>query len=137
MGMGWKSVSLRASVRPTSARIGPINRGILPGQGSNGGDDLVIGNATDFDANLSALSAIMAEWGRTDADYATRISHLNGSVSGGRSGGSFLNSATVHDDAALDQLYGEGGSDWFFYTASGGNKDKLNDLASGEVATGQ
>jgi uncharacterized delta-60 repeat protein len=103
----------------------------------NGGDDLVIGNSTDFDANLSALNAIMAEWGRTDADYATRISHLNGSVSGGLNGGTFLNGATVYDDAALDQLYGESGSDWFFYTASGNNKDKLNDLASGEVATGQ
>ena len=32
-------------------------------------------------------------------------------------------------------VHGEAGSDWFFYTASGANKDKLNDLVTGEVAT--
>jgi VCBS repeat-containing protein len=101
----------------------------------NGGDDLVIGDTTSFDSNLAALNAIMTEWGRTDADYQTRVNHLNGSLAGGLNGAIFLNATTVHDDAAVDQLFGGAGSDWFFYTASGGNKDKLNDLAAGEIAT--
>ena len=41
------------------------------------------------------------------------------------------------DDAAIDQLYGETGSDWFFYTATGGNRDRLNDFVTGEVSTAQ
>ena len=52
-------------------------------------------------------------------------------------GGYFLNSATVHDDAAIDQLYGDAGTDWFFHTANGSNMDRLNDLVTGEVATAQ
>ena len=103
----------------------------------NGGDDIIIGNATDYDANLNALFALMAEWARTDADYTTRVGHLFGSAGGGLNGGNFLNNSTVHDDAAIDQLYGEAGSDWFFYTANGSNKDKLNDWLTGEEATAQ
>jgi Ca2+-binding RTX toxin-like protein len=115
---------------------------VVGGQGADtlhggGGDDVLVGGTTDFDDNLAALDALMAEWGRTDADYAARVNHLNGSAGGGLNGGYFLNSNTVHDDAALDQLYGEAGSDWFFYTASGSIKDKLNDLVTGEVATAQ
>jgi hypothetical protein len=113
--------------------IGGIGGDTLHG---NGGDDLVIGNSTDHDTNLAALNAIMAEWGRTDADYNTRINHLTG-TGGGLNGGYLLNTATVHDDNIMDQLYGEAGSDWFFYTAAGSNKDKLNDLVAGEVATAQ
>jgi hypothetical protein len=101
----------------------------------NDGDDLVIGGVTDFDSNLTALNAVMAEWGRTDETYQARVNHLNGSVAGGANGAYLLTVATVHDDAAVDQLYGGNGSDWFFYTASGVNKDKLNDLAAGEIAT--
>jgi VCBS repeat-containing protein len=103
----------------------------------NGGDDMIIGNSTDYDANLNALNALMAEWARTDADYTTRVNHLNGSAGGGLNGGYFLNNATVHDDVALDQLYGEAGGDWFFYAALGSNKDRLNDWVTGEVATAQ
>jgi Ca2+-binding RTX toxin-like protein len=114
--------------------IGGVGGDTLHG---NGGDDLVIGNSTDYDSNLEALIALLAEWGRTDADYTTRINHLNGSAGGGLNSGYFLNNSTVHDDAAVDQLYGEAGSDWFFYTAGGANKDKLNDLVTGEAATAQ
>jgi Ca2+-binding RTX toxin-like protein len=103
----------------------------------NGGDDLVIGNLTDFDSNLDALLALLAEWGRTDANYQTRINHLNGTAGGGLNGDYFLTNNTVHDDAVVDQLYGEAGNDWFFYKSTGVNKDKLNDLVAGEVATSQ
>src|SRR5262249_43655603 len=78
-----------------------------------GGDDILIGGTTSFDDNLSALSAIMAEWGRTDLAYQNRINHLNGTVPGGLNGAIDLNSATVLDDAAIDQLWGDSGQDWF------------------------
>jgi PKD repeat protein len=112
--------------------IGGVGGDTLHG---NGGDDLIIGNFTDHDSNFDALNALMSEWGRTDANYTTRINHLNGSTGGGLNGGHFLNNTTVHDEAVLDQLYGEAGLDWFIYTASGSNKDRLNDLATGEAAT--
>src|SRR5262249_5397177 len=35
---------------------------------SGDGDDILIGGTTDYDGNLAALNAVMAEWGRTDAD---------------------------------------------------------------------
>ena len=43
--------------------------------------------------------------------------------------------ATVHDDAAIDQLFGEAGQDWFFYHASGSQADVLGDKAANEIAT--
>jgi Ca2+-binding RTX toxin-like protein len=101
----------------------------------NGGDDIVIGNVTDFDSNLPALLALLSEWGRSDANYQTRVGHLNGTLAGGLNGGAFLNIATVHDDAAIDQLYGQSGSDWFFSTSSGSNKDKVSDAITGELIT--
>jgi hypothetical protein len=39
----------------------------------DGSDDILIGGTTDFDGNLTALDAILAEWGRTGTDYNTRI----------------------------------------------------------------
>ncbi len=97
----------------------------------NGGDDVLIGNTTDFDVNLAALNALMAEWARADADYATRTNHLRGLASGGNNGAYLLNSSTIHDDAALDQLYGGSELDLFFYTALG-IKDKVNDASGSE-----
>src|SRR5207245_7905358 len=89
---------------------------------SDGGDDILIGGTTDYDSNLAALDAVMKEWGRTDADYSTRIKHLSGTLSGGLNGAYFLTASTVHDDAAIDTLYGDGGMDWFFAKLSGTNK---------------
>jgi hypothetical protein len=103
-----------------------------------GGDDedIVIGGTTDFDNNnLTALNALMAEWGRTDLAYSVRLNHLTGSVSGGQNGSYFLNPTTVHDDAAIDQLFGEKGQDWFFARTFGSLQDVLNDKAQNEIAT--
>jgi hypothetical protein len=105
----------------------------------DGGDDILIGGTTDYDSNLTALNAVMAEWGRTDADYATRVKHLSGALSGGLNGSTVLKAGTggtVHDDAAIDTLFGEGGNDWFFALLSGTNKDVIKDQAKGEVVTG-
>ena len=113
--------------------VGGLGADVLHG---DGGDDLLVGGTTDYENNLAALDAVMAEWGRTDADYNTRVKHLNGTLGGGSNGVTLLTAGTVHDDAASDTLFGEGGSDWFFALLSGSNQDKVKDSASGEVVTG-
>src|SRR5439155_11709795 len=97
---------------------------------------ILIGGSTNYDANVSALLALMKEWSRTDADYNTRVKHLSGTLTGGLNGSSyFLNTTTVHDDNAVDSLYGGAGLDWFFPKKRGHNKDKVYNLSSGEVVT--
>jgi Ca2+-binding RTX toxin-like protein len=115
--------------------IGSLGADTLRG---GAGDDILIGGYTDYDANLTALCAIMKEWSRTDANYTTRVNHLNGSLSGGLNGSYRLTAKTVktvNDDASVDSLFGEAGLDWFFARTSGKTKDKVNDKSSGEVVT--
>jgi ELWxxDGT repeat protein len=116
--------------------MGGLGRDILIGgtgadrlQGLEG-DDLLIGGTTDFDANETALKAILAEWSRTDADYLTRVHHLDGSLAGGLNGPYFLNATTVHDDGAADRLFGTNGQDWFLV----GSNDQT-DQHNGEIVT--
>jgi Ca2+-binding RTX toxin-like protein len=90
-----------------------------------GGDDLLIAGTTHYDANTSALLAIMAEWKRTDADYSTRIAHLR--TGGGLNGTIKLNSSTVYNDTSADLLTGGAGQDWFW-----GNLSEITDLDPGE-----
>jgi hypothetical protein len=98
------------------------------------GGAILIGGTTDFDANIPALLAIMKEWGRTDADYNTRVKHLSGSQSGGLNGSYRLSKSTIHDDNAIDYLYGGAGLDWFLVSHEG-KKDKVVGQTSGEVTT--
>lgn len=99
------------------------------------GGDILIGGNTIYDGNLEALSAILAEWGRTDISYQDRINHLLGSVSGGLNGAYDLNAATVQDDSAVDQLFGGSGQDWYLYQATGSYADVLHHLQHNETAT--
>jgi Ca2+-binding RTX toxin-like protein len=78
------------------------------------GGDILIGGTTDYDNNAAALAAVLAEWDRTDADYATRIAHIYGSMSGGLNGSVFLNPNTVHADGKTNYLFGGPGIDWYF-----------------------
>jgi hypothetical protein len=135
----------------TDALTGGSGRDLLiggPGADTvrgGGGDDILIGGHTDYDANAPALLAIMKEWGRTDVDYNTRVRHLSGSLSGGWNVVSttpiLLTASTVHatgtvnDDSAVDSLYGDAGTDWFFARKRGSRKDRVNDLGTGEVVT--
>jgi hypothetical protein len=91
--------------------IGGLGTDTLTG---GSGDDLLIGGTTSYDGNTAALQAILAEWGRTDAGYAARVAHLNGSQAGGLNGSFYLNAFTVADDGVSDQLKGLDGTDWFF-----------------------
>lgn len=121
---------------------GGSGRDLLSGGGGadtlrgGAGDDILIGGSTSYDANLQALLAVMREWGRTDADYATRVKHLQGSLSDGLNGTYRLTATTVLNDNTLDNLYGEAGMDWFIIGGKAKNKrDKVYDQASGEVVT--
>jgi hypothetical protein len=68
-----------------------------------GGDeeDILIGGKTAYDMDLSALLAIMAEWTRTDEDYATRVGNLlNGTSS------PILDATTVSSNGGGNTLLG-------------------------------
>lgn len=99
------------------------------------GDDILIGGTTDDDGDLAALDAIMAEWGRTDLTYQQRINQLTGAAGGGLNGSYDLNDTTVHDDAAIDQLQGNGGTDWWFARVSGANADVILHKQKAEIVT--
>jgi hypothetical protein len=94
-------------------------------------DDILISGTTNFDANHAALTAILAEWQRTDRTYAQRISDLRNG--GGLNGTTKLIwGTTVHDDGAADTLTGNAGLDWFFANLGpGGVKDTITDLNTG------
>ncbi len=112
--------------------IGGLGADILR---AGGGDDILIGGTTVHDQNLAALAALRAEWSRTDTNYQARIGHMTGSTSGGLNGAYLLNAITVLDDAAVDQLFGESGADWFFYKPTGSQTDVLGDRKNNETAT--
>jgi len=111
--------------------IGGLGADFLNG---GGGDDILIGGYTDYDSSVPALLAILKEWGRTDANYSTRMKHLQGSLGGGLNGSSVLIAKTVHDDGVIDNLYGGTGTDWFFVGGKGKKAD-TTDKAGGEVVT--
>src|SRR5262249_60918052 len=100
--------------------VGGLGADVLQG---NAGDDILVGGTTDYDSNLAALNAVMAEWGRSDADYTTRVKHLSGTLGGGLNSGLLLTASTVHDDAASDQLTGGGRGGRFFSPPSGTNTE--------------
>jgi hypothetical protein len=113
--------------------IGGLGNDTLHG---NGGDDVLIGGTTGYDANVTALCAVLREWGRTDASYSARVSHLQGAA-GGLNGSYALTTATVFDDGVTDALYGDAGLDWFFARVPGKapQKDRVGDLGGGETLT--
>src|SRR5262249_4786583 len=91
----------------------------------NAVDDILIAGTTNYDARVNALSAIMAEWTRGDADYAQRINHLE--QGGGLNGAFLLNDTTVHDGGSVDRLTGSAGRDWFFANLDAGVRDIVTD----------
>src|SRR5262249_33591238 len=121
--------------------VGGSGRNILlGGTGADelhgGGDeDLLVGGATAHDANLPALLSLLAEWSRTDADYETRLGHLDGGLAGGLNGTSLLNAQTVTDDGATDGLFGHVGRDRFFAASHGAHAGGLHDGEDGEIVT--
>jgi Ca2+-binding RTX toxin-like protein len=100
------------------------------------GEDLLVGGVTAYDGDTTALAYVYSEWVRDDADYATRVSHLNGAEPGGYNNGYVLDAQTLIHDAAIDELFGEEGDDWFVRTGSGGEQmDVVQDAEEDEVIT--
>jgi hypothetical protein len=81
-------------------------------------ETILVGGTTDYDGNVAALEAIMAEWSRVDEDYQTRVNHLvgpgAGGSAGGRNGSYFLNASTAHASSAADTLVGGPALAWYF-----------------------
>ena len=122
---------------------------LIAGQGGghlegNGTDDILIGGTTNYDHNLVALDAILAEWNSGES-YLQRIANLQNAPvtmsgptvnpNGSYTAGYYLNAATVHDNGVSDHLEGKGGQDWFFARLTGTKQDK-DDLHNGEVVVG-
>jgi Ca2+-binding RTX toxin-like protein len=122
-----------------SVLIGGTGNDTITG-GANG--DIVIGGSTNFDTNLAALSAILAEWQRTDIGYAQRITDLrNGVVDSNGQSDALVFGSTVLDDGGQNKLRGEpvgtpepGGNelDWFFANLASGH-DTIADLDPNEI----
>ena len=87
-----------------------------------------------FDDNLVSLEVLLDEWSRTDADYATRLAHLDGTLAGGLNGSLVLDATTVAEDGVADEVWGEAGEDWFVL-AGGSNPDLASDPELAEIVT--
>ena len=95
------------------------------------------GGTTNYDHNLVALEAILAEW-NSARRYADRVANLSGTGNGPRANGDvFLKAsgpdATVFDDGAVNWLQGASGMNWYFAKRSGGVRDIINGLGDSEV----
>jgi hypothetical protein len=93
------------------------------------GDDILVGGSTNYDTDLTALNALMAEWGRTDLTYAQRVNHLL--HGGGLNGATLLTGATFHGNGGGNVLTGAAGLD-LFYGSKALDQNDWN-AAQGEV----
>ncbi len=91
----------------------------------NGSDTILIGGCTNYDNNLAALQALLAEWSSPDS-FPLRTGVL----------ADYLNATTVHDNGVANRLKGGGGQDWFFALLGGPNKDKLRWVAPYDIVAG-
>ncbi|MBC7820853.1 MAG: hypothetical protein IAG10_28545, partial [Planctomycetaceae bacterium] len=98
---------------------------------ANGGEDILIAGQTSFDAQHTALSAIMSEW-NSNRDFAGRVANIRGTGSGPRLNGSYFlqTGVTVLNDGAADKLTGSAGTDWFFFNTP---QDRVTDLKNNEA----
>jgi hypothetical protein len=95
--------------------------------------DILIAGYTNYDNNLSALQALIAEWGQPTS-FSTRVNNLR--TGGGLAAGNQLTvglAGTVKEDNAKDLLTGLGNTDWFFRKNSGSNKDLILDPLNGDI----
>jgi hypothetical protein len=122
--------------------IGGAGQATLDASGGTS-DNILIGGRTDWDLNLAALEAIMAEWDRTDLRFGDRRSDLlNGTNGQGKTPLNIVNgqlilltpatnptstNGTVHANAFADTLIGSNAIDpatgkrvhnWFLYALS-------------------
>lgn len=97
--------------------------------------------AMTFQQRRVALESIMAEWG-SNRTVAQRRNNIAGTGTGTRLNGNYffrvnnsdMTQNTIFDDAAVDRLWGDDGTDWFFAntTADRGNVlDQIRDRSKG------
>ena len=109
---------------------------LFGGQGAdilhgNSGEDILIGGSTTYANEQSgvvdstAFRAMMQQWRAIGITYAERIARLKGLVTGGSNGSNYLDASTILDDYAVDELWGDTGTDWF-WTAPGDIVDSKN-----------
>ncbi len=113
--------------------VGSLGHATL--QGGNG-QDILIAGTTSYDTNITALNALMAEWSLTSVPFATRVSYMNGTLSGGRNGAYVLTASTVQKSNGGNTLTGgtlpsPAALDWFFVSAG----DTVNDSNTGKKVT--
>ncbi len=104
----------------------------------NSDEDILIAGYTLFDANATALTAIMAEW-TSGNSYATRVANITGGTGltqGFRLWADDGALKSVFDDDDHDVLCGGAGIDWFFANVNGpGVLDTICDLRANELWT--
>lgn len=120
--------------------VGGNNRDLLIG---GKGGDILFGNASDdilvagfsaYDNNLTALRAILSEW-TSSKPFAVRVANLkNLNPAPDRLNGDYFldDSATVSDDASMDILTGNAGTDWFLFNRDTGVRDWVLDRTAVE-----
>jgi len=101
-----------------------------------------------FEQQRVALEAILAEWTNRDRSYAIRRQNIFGTGTGTRANGNnyfrasdtVMTNNTVFDDNAVDTLWGDSGTDWFFANIDGvrGNvldiiKDRCNNESGDDI----
>jgi Ca2+-binding RTX toxin-like protein len=97
-------------------------------------DDILIAGTTTYDANETALMAILQEWQRPDKTYAQRIQDLRTGGAGTYNGSAKLvwGTTVLDDDKAAATLTGGPGLDWFFANLGpGGVVDRITDRNNG------
>jgi Ca2+-binding RTX toxin-like protein len=102
-----------------SLTAGPGRTLMIGGEGADGlaggsADDILIGGTTAHDSDAAALRRILNAW--TAGVFATRVNNIRAGLFAGTPADPHtgLNSGTVFDDAAVDTITGNGGSDWVF-----------------------
>ena len=88
------------------------------------GDDLLIGGSLSWESTDAAIAAIMATWGNTSLTVAARRTALMTTGVGPGNTVKVDTTSVVNNDASIDSLYGDAGTDWFF-AAQGTTGDKL------------
>lgn len=80
------------------------------------GDNILIGDPTIYDANLTALTAIFAEWSRTNCSFPQRLADLTSYSKTSLNGYDLLTPFTVFASGASDALLDGAGLNWNILT---------------------
>jgi Calx-beta domain/PKD domain/RTX calcium-binding nonapeptide repeat (4 copies) len=112
--------------------VGGLGFDTLSGGGK---EDILVGNRVAFEDDLTAMRLLRLEWGRTDIPLGMKVDHIRGYLPGGQNGNYILDASTISEDQAIDDLWGNGGTDWFLSPIGGPWVDRRRDYVGGEFVT--